>query len=201
MNRKALTALALTAAVVLATAGCTDDTPVATPTVVPPTSAAPRTLTAPLTVQTANGTGCPAGTVTTGVTATEVTADYTAFSVTAGGTGFRKACQLNIAVHSDAGKQAQVTSAHHEGVAVLPTGTSGTVKTTFYVTAGQTLAAPSSSLTAPTWSVDQTLPSGAVLTPCGTDVALNVRTDLTVLGAGTSATAAKSVISFQWSDC
>lgn len=160
-----------------------------------------RATTAPLTVQTVNGNGCPAGTTTSGATADQVSVDYTAFSVTAGGTGFRKACVLNVLVHPGAGQLMEVTTAHHEGSATLPTGASGTVKTTYYVTGGPNLVSTSSALAAPSWAVDQPVSTGVVSTPCGADVALNIKAELQVSGTGSSAAAQSSVVTFVTNAC
>jgi hypothetical protein len=163
----------------------------------------PRTAVASspsLTVQTANGTGCPAGTVATTTSSSDVTATYTAFTVTAG-VGGRKACQLNVLVHPGANNQAVVTNANHVGTATLPAGASGTVKTTYYVTAGTNLAVTSSPLAAPSWNVNQAPPTSTVVTACGTDVALNVKTELTVTGTGAQAAAQSSDVHVDWQSC
>jgi hypothetical protein len=159
-----------------------------------------RAATPSLTVQTVNGTGCPAGTAATTSSSSDVTATYTAFTVSAGAGG-RKVCQLNVLVRPGAGSQAVVTNANHVGAATLPAGTSGTVKTTYYVTAGSNLAVTSSPLTAPSWDVNQAPPANSVVTACGTDVALNIKTEVTVTGTGSSAAAQSSAVHVTWQTC
>jgi len=154
-----------------------------------------------LSVQTVNGSGCAPSTVTTTASANDVTAAYTGFAVTAGGTNNRKVCQFNVLVHPGAGQQAVVDTANHTGTATLPAGTSGTVSTTYYVTAGSNLAVTSSPLTAPSWNVNQPTPAGSVVTACGTDVALNIKVELKVSGAGSAAAANTSDVHVNWQNC
>lgn len=199
-SRIAAVLAALTLA--LPVAACGNGDPATKPTTAtPPTAVARKAApTDGLTVQTANGTGCPAGTVTTTVSDNDVAATFDAFTVTAGGTGFRKVCQLNVLVHPGAGKQAVVTKATYAGSATLPGSSTGKVKTSYYVTGGPDYGSASSNLTAPTWAVDQDAPA-ATVTACGADVALNVKVELSVSGAGSTATVTAGSVHVDWQDC
>jgi uncharacterized protein DUF4360 len=177
---------------ILTACGADDDPPAPPP--------APATASGPLVVQTVNGSGCAAGSATTAAGPDDVAVNYGAFTVTAGGAGFRKFCQLAVVVTPGAGKQAVATTADHAGTATLPGAGAGTVKTTYYVTAGTDLGATTSALAAPTWSAEQATPD-AVVGPCGGAVNLNVKTELNVTGAGSSATLSASNFHFDFRDC
>ena len=153
-----------------------------------------------LTVQSVNGTGCPASTATTATGPDLVVVSYSAFQVTSGSLTGLKSCQVNVLVSPGAGYQAAVTATEHSGTATLPGSVASRIWTTYYITAGSNLAVTKGTLSDPSWYVNQAAPA-TVVTPCGQDTALNVKADLGVGSPGASASAAGSTVHFDWRSC
>lgn len=185
-------ALALTATLTLALTACSDAKDSDAQTANPPAKTAGHSLT----VQTINGSGCPATTATTATGDADVVASYTVFQVTSG----RKNCQINVLVSPGDGNQAAVTTAEHGGTATLPAGSKSRVTTTYYVTAGSDLGKTQSDATAPAWFVSQQAPA-TVVTECGKDVALNINTEVAVAGSGATVTAELTGVHVDWRSC
>lgn len=193
MNIKAL---AVTSVSLLLAAGCSSNSDADQAAKSAPAKTAPHTLT----VQSVNGSGCPATTASAATGPNDVVVDYTAFQVTSGATTGRKNCQINVGVSPGDGSRAAISAADHAGTATLPGSAPSRIKTTYYVTAGTDLGVTQSALSAPSWFVSQPAPA-TVVTDCGADVALNVNVELAVGGSGATAAAEISAVHVDWQAC
>jgi hypothetical protein len=143
----------------------------------------------------ANGSGCPAGTVSIAVTpgndAFEVT--YGAYHAQAGvgatPIDFRKNCQLNIRIRMPEGYRYAINGVEHRGHASLAAGATGAQRSTYYYAGVPASATTSRGFTGPfdeDWqTIDEFGPASLIFSPCGAERNLNINTELRV-NAGTS---------------
>jgi uncharacterized protein YraI len=153
-------------------------------------SAPATTLTVPaVAVASVNGTGCPAGTVTTSVATdgSSVTASYSAFTAKAGAGStpleYRRACLLSIAIVAP-GQTWAVSSATEHGAIDIPTGGSALQRTNYYIQGNSTGNPVDHVATGPqsgAWGQTDATPISA---PCGTTHNLNVNVELRAFTAG-----------------
>jgi hypothetical protein len=139
-------------------------------------------------VASVNGTGCPAGTVTTAVApdASSVTAAYSAFTARAGAgstpTEFRRVCVLSIQIVSP-GQTWAVTSATEHGAIDIPTGATALQRSNYYLQ-GSTGTPVDHSVTGPQSGAWDQSDAAPITAPCGTVRNLNVSVELRVTTAG-----------------
>lgn len=138
-----------------------------------------------------NGSGCPAGTATA-----RVAPDNTGFHInfssfiardggTASPTAFRRNCQVGVAVHVPQGFTYAVASNEYRGRALLPSGASALVRTNYYF---QGVDQPNNvvdhnifgALNGAWRTKDVTAVTDLVYAPCGSDLVLNINTELRV---------------------
>lgn len=187
-------------AFVLAATGCGTDSDKASAT---------QSFVAPtVTVNTINGTGCPAGTATGTVLpdGAGVQVTYTAFTAKAGtgstSTEFRRNCQLNVTL-AGAGQTYKVSTAAHVGLVNAPAGGTVLQRGAYYLQ-GDPSGAPADHTDvgpiAGPWTVTDTDPYTA---PCGSTRNLNVNTELRVSTPGPAASLSLtgSTINVAWSAC
>lgn len=194
---RAVRRVALVAVLVLTAACSSNDGPAvaSTPTV---------------TVATALGSGCPAGTVTTAVVGTTITAVYTAFTAQAG-TGVplaqnRRNCQFNIQIVSP-GQRFSVTSVEEHGTISLPAGGTALQSTNYFLQGNSANAPVDHPATGPLsgpWDQTDNAPFAA---PCGNTKNLNVNVQLKVASPGPAASltlngpTAGTTIHLAFTDC
>lgn len=174
-------------------------------------STAARAATPTVTVASVNGTGCPAGTVTTSVTGGTVTATYTAFTAKAGtgsvSGGNRRNCLFSLTVNAP-GQTFAVTSATEQGAINLPAGATALQRTTYYLqgTSPNTVVDhPATGPVSGAWNQTDTAPYAA---PCGTTRNLNINVELRVTSTGAAASLSLAgaapngtVINLGFTDC
>ncbi|MFI6078087.1 DUF4360 domain-containing protein [Actinoplanes sp. NPDC051343] len=183
---------------------------------------APPSTPVTVTVQTVNGSGCPAGTasVTMLPDNTGFRITYSDFLARAGGTvpatDFRKNCQVNLLVHIPQGFTFAVARADYWGKLRLAAGASALERSNYYYQGSSddnyvdhSIAGP----TAGTWhTVDVTDDAELVYAACGAVRSLNINTELRVdPGTATATTSYISlrasegdvytVVQFQWKQC
>lgn len=184
-------------------------------------AAAPPSSVVTLSVNTVNGSGCPAGTATVtmlpGNTGFKIS--YSNFRAedggTAGATDFRKNCQVNLDVHVPGGFTFAVASANYVGRAYLQSGTTALQRSNYYYQGSSEDNWVEHAINGPlngTWrTTDVTAEADLVWSPCGEVRNLNINTELRV-NAGTSTTknwiSLKSsdgevytLVNFQWAAC
>lgn len=193
----------------------------ATPLSSDPTTA-PPTGKVTVSVQTVNGSGCPAGTV-----AVATAPDNTAFTVTysdytaqvgpsAAATDRRKNCQMNLLVHVPQGFTYAIQQVDLRGYAFLAKGASALEQASYYFTGTSPTAYIKHTLNGPmddNWqNTDATEMASLVFAPCGVDRNLNVNTELRV-SPGSSGGAASfismdstdgsfsTIYHFAWKQC
>lgn len=143
-----------------------------------------------ISVVTANGSGCPAGSA-----AVAVSPDRRAFTVTyseylaqvgvgAKPTDFRKNCQLSLDVHIPQGFTYAIAEADYRGFAHLERGATGSVRASYYFQGETPTARTSHPFTGAMdgdWQTKDTVTVTAlVFEPCGEQRNLNVNTELRV---------------------
>jgi hypothetical protein len=173
-------------------------------------------------VQTVNGSGCPAGTA-----AVAMQPDNTGFKITysdfiarAGGgapaTDFRKNCQVNLLVHIPQGFTFAIARADYNGRARLAAGATALERSNYYYQSSSDnnyvdhyIYGPQSG----TWhTIDVTEADELVYGPCGETRSLNVNTELRV-DAGSAASTTSwislrssegdvyTIVQFSWRQC
>ncbi|MFD1829400.1 DUF4360 domain-containing protein [Streptomyces desertarenae] len=160
-------------------------------------------------VNTVNGSGCPAGTA-----AVAVSSDNTAFTVTysdylavagvgAQPTDFRKNCQLNLTVRVPHGFTYAIAGVDYRGYAYLERGATATQKAQYYFQGSPDTTASSHQISGPydsNWqTADRTEIGELVWAPCGVERNVNVNTELRVDG-GESADRTTSFIAMDSTD-
>jgi hypothetical protein len=143
-----------------------------------------------ISVVTANGSGCPAGSATV-----DVSPDRRAFTVTYSEylaqvgvgtkpTDFRKNCQLALDVHIPHGFTYAVASADYRGYAHLERGATGTAVASYYFQGNSQTARAAHPFNGPfedNWQTTDTVAVEAlVFEPCGAQRNLNINTELRV---------------------
>ncbi|AVT33399.1 DUF4360 domain-containing protein [Plantactinospora sp. BC1] len=173
-----------------------------------------------ISVETVNGSGCPAGTaeVSTAADNTAFTVSYSDYFVLAGAgakpTEFRKNCQLNLRVNIPQGLTFAVAQVDLQGYAYLQRGASGSQHSHYYWMGSSSTAQTSHEFTGPYNGGWRTSDRAAALVyaPCGEARNLNVNTELRVDGGnadnGTSFMAmdssrgsVRSVYHLSWKEC
>ncbi len=174
-----------------------------------------------LSVQTINGSGCPAGT-----TSVSMLPDNSAFRVTyanflaqvnggASATAFRKNCQINLQVNIPQGFTFAISWADYRGHASLASGATALERTNYYFqgTSGNNYADHTFSGPFSGWwhATDITSSEDLVYEPCGETVNLNLNTELRVDDGGSNATSwismnasdagVYTLVHFQWEQC
>ncbi|KAF3930990.1 hypothetical protein ABW20_dc0100501 [Dactylellina cionopaga] len=139
------------------------------------------------------GTGCPQGSA-----AVKLAADNKSFSArfknftaklgTDRITDTRKFCQLNLALTAPAGWQYTVVAANFTGYANLGPDTKAVHTSTLYFsgsTEQSIFAAPLSGPTKYVYNIQTAdIIGGNILSPCNSDAALNIKSELTLSGTG-----------------
>ncbi len=141
-------------------------------------------------IQTINGSGCPAGSA-----AVAASADNTAFTVTysdyiaqvgagAQPTDFRKNCQLNLNVRIPQGFTYAVAGVDYRGYAYLSDGASALQKAQYYFQGSPETASQSTGFSGPyddNWHTsDRTEVAELIYAPCGEQRNFNINTELRV---------------------
>ncbi|MCC3650431.1 MULTISPECIES: DUF4360 domain-containing protein [Streptomyces] len=160
-----------------------------------------------LSVNTVNGSGCPAGTA-----AVAVSPDNTAFTVTysdylaqvgvgASPTDFRKNCQLNLDVYVPQGFTYAIAKVDYRGYGYLEDGATGLQKASYYHQGSSDTGTTSRTFKGPfdnNWQASVSKEYGELVwAPCGVKRNFNINTELRVDG-GDSDT--KSTTSFMTMD-
>jgi hypothetical protein len=185
-------------------------------------AAAPPSTPVTVSVQTVNGSGCPAGTA-----AVTMMPDNTCFRITysdfiarAGGTApatdFRKNCQVNLLVYIPQGFTFAVARADYQGRLRLGAGASALERSNYYYQGSSDDNYVDHPINGPgsgTWhTVDVTDDQELVYAPCGAVRGLNINTELRV-DAGTATTTTNyislrasegdvyTLVQFQWKQC
>ncbi|MGI5212449.1 DUF4360 domain-containing protein [Plantactinospora sp. CA-290183] len=143
-----------------------------------------------ISVETVNGSGCPAGTtnVNTAADNTAFTVSYSNFLAEAGPAAkpvdSRKNCQLNLAVRVPAGFTYAIARVEHQGFAHLQNGATGQQLAHYYFTGTSPTAHVSHEFSGPYTGDWQTSDQAAALiyAPCGSQRNLNINTELRVDG-------------------
>ncbi|MEQ4300726.1 DUF4360 domain-containing protein [Plantactinospora sp. B6F1] len=173
-----------------------------------------------ISVETVNGSGCPAGTaqVSTAADNTAFTVSYSDYFVLAGAgakpTEFRKNCQLNLRVKIPQGFTFAVSQVDLQGFAYLQRGASGSQHSNYYFMGSSSNAQQSHEFTGPYSGVWRTSERASTLiyAPCGQERNLNVNTELRVdVGDSESGTSfmamdstrgsVRSVYHLSWREC
>lgn len=162
-----------------------------------------------LQLQSALGTGCPAG--TTAVAPVEggdaFTVTYSEFKVRGGD---YKNCQLVVKVKVPAGKTYAIYSVDNRGYAYLEQGAQGKLQMSSYFTGNSWTIAANSTLTGPYDDLWQTSTNAGntYWAPCNTDRFLNINNTIRVTGPMTSSMAMSStdasvstVFFLKWKSC
>jgi uncharacterized protein DUF4360 len=174
-----------------------------------------------LSVQTINGSGCPAGTAKVAMQSdnTGFRVIYSDFLAQVNGgaspTAIRKNCQVNVQINIPQGFTFAIAWANYRGHASLASGASALERTNYYFqgTSGNnfvdhTLSGPYSG----SWTAtDITAAEDLVYEPCGQSVNLNLNTELRVDAGGSSSTSwismdasdggIATLVHFQWEQC
>ncbi|MDG4790784.1 DUF4360 domain-containing protein [Micromonospora sp. WMMD1102] len=173
-----------------------------------------------ISVETVNGSGCPAGTtqVSTAADNTAFTVSYSDYYVLAGAgakpTEFRKNCQLNLRVQIPAGLTFAVSQVEMQGFAYLQRGAKGTQLNHYYFMGSSSTGQQSHEFNGPYVGGFRTTDRAAslVYAPCGQERNLNINTELRVdAGDSESGTSlmvmdssrgsVRSVYHLSWKEC
>jgi hypothetical protein len=185
-------------------------------------TAAPPGTPVTVSVQTVNGSGCPAGTaaVTMQPDNTGFKITYTDFIARAGGgaaaTDFRKNCQVNLQVHIPQGFTFAIARADYVGRIRLADGASALERSNYYYQSSSDDAYVDHYFDGPqsgTWhTIDATEEADLVYGACGAVRGLNINTELRV-DAGTATSTSNwislrtsegdvyTVVQFSWKQC
>ncbi|KAF3125104.1 hypothetical protein TWF594_001674 [Orbilia oligospora] len=139
------------------------------------------------------GTGCPQGSASVQIAADgkSFTARFKSFSAELG-TGSlvdsRKFCQLNLALKAPVGWQYAVLATNFTGAALLGSGTKASHTSTVYFSGSTNQTA----FTLPLYGAAKyiyniqaaSVVGGAAWSPCGSDTALNIKSELSITGTG-----------------
>ena len=141
-------------------------------------------------VNTVNGSGCPAGTaeVAPSPDNTAFTVTYSHYLAQAGdGSGpidFRKNCQLNVSVDIPTGFTYAIYSADYRGYAYLKDGASGMAQASYYHQGSPSTASAKTEFDGPyndNWQMTHTAEVGEIIwAPCGETRNLNINSELRV---------------------
>jgi hypothetical protein len=162
----------------------------------PATEAAPSEATQ-VSIETVNGSGCPAGTAKVSVssdnsTLTVTYSDYYALvGVGAAPTDFRKNCELALNVKQPAGYTYAIFGLDYSGHAHIESGATGTQRSEYFFQGSTGGVVRSHTITGPydgDWSTSDNTEDQLVWAPCDAQRFLNVNTELRV-DAGSSDTA------------
>ncbi|MFY1674219.1 DUF4360 domain-containing protein [Plantactinospora sp. WMMB334] len=173
-----------------------------------------------ISVETVNGSGCPAGTakVNTAADNTAFTISYSDYFVLAGAgakpTESRKNCQLSLRVQIPQGFTFAVTQVDHQGFAYLQRGADGSQHSHYYFMGTSPTTSVAHEFTGPYTGGWQTTDraAGLVYAPCGQERNLNVNTELRVDAGGSesgtsfmamdqSRGSVRSVYHLSWREC
>lgn len=183
------------------------------PTVAPPSGKVT------LSVQTVNGSGCPAGSF-----AVAVSPDNTAFTVTysdytaqvgpgVSATARRKNCQINLLVNVPGGFTYAISQVDLRGYASLAKGASALEQASYYFMGTSPTGYISHTVSGPmddNWQFTDAAESASlVYAPCGEQRNLNVNTELRVSGSGASSFitmdstdgSVSTIYHFAWKKC
>ncbi|KAK6347387.1 hypothetical protein TWF718_005226 [Orbilia javanica] len=139
------------------------------------------------------GTGCPQGSASVQIASDgkSFTARFKSFSAELG-TGSlvdsRKFCQLNLALKAPVGWQYAVLATNFTGAALLGSGTKASHTSTIYFSGSTNQTA----FTLPLYGAAKyiyniqaaSVVGGALWSPCGSDTALNIKSELSITGTG-----------------
>lgn len=171
-----------------------------------------------ISVETVNGSGCPAGTarVSSAPDNTAFTVSYSDYFVLAGAgskpTEARKNCQLSLRVQIPQGFTFAVAQVDLEGFAYLQREASGSQHSHYYFMGTSPTAQVSHEFTGPYSAAWRTSDRAAALVyaPCGQERNLNINTELRVAGTGsgtsfmtmdTTQGSVRSVYHLSWKQC
>ena len=182
---------------------------------------APPTNPITLSVQTINGSGCPAGTAKVAMLPdnTGFRVIYSDFLAQANGgaaaTAFRKNCQINLQVDIPQGFTFAIAWANYRGHASLASGATALERTNYYFQGSSGNNFVDHTINGPYsggWTAtDITSDANLVYEPCGETVNLNLNTELRVDDGGTTSTSwismdasdggIATLVHFQWEQC
>lgn len=174
----------------LAVAGTLALSMLGAPLVSQPTTVAPPDKDVILTVQAAQGSGCPTGSYTTAISPdkTAFTVAYSKYTAQAGpgvtSTDNRRNCQLMVWVHVPSGFTYAIAAADYRGYGNLAKGATAVEQASYYFQGNPQTAYKSHSFSGPmddNWQTrDETDAPSLSFLPCGEIRYLNINTELRV---------------------